>query len=1035
MDQSRWKKIDELLQQALDLPTTERDSFLSKACNGDEALRSEVHSLLAADRQMGEFLDQPLLSRETEPSATGRRIGVYRIESKIGHGGMGTVYLARRDDDQQFDQQVAIKLIKRGMDTDEIIERFRYERRILASLNHPNIARLLDGGTTEDGLPYFVMEFIEGEALPTYCERKKLSVTERLKLFLQVCSAVQHAHNNFVVHRDLKPSNILVAKNDSVKLLDFGIAKLLNAEEAGLSTLLGQRPMTPEYASPEQIRGEAITTASDVYSLGIVLYELLTDQRPYQFRQRNTEEISDFLREHEPQLPSQTVTNDKQRRELQGDLDNIVMMAIRKEPESRYRSVAQLAEDIERHLSGQTVAARPKTFSYRTVKFIKRNRAGVVAAAMLLVTLMAGIIATSWQARIAKAEQRKAIAQSNNAQSQQARAEQEKTRAEAETSRAEKALEEARTQRNRAEQSLTIAETQRARAETALIEAKAERAKAESEKSRAETERAKAERRFNDVRKLATSFLFEFHESIRDLPGATKAQELVIQKAQESLDSLAQDAKDDLQLRRELATAYYQLGAIQNSGFGASPNVGKINAAVASHRRAVSLRESVIADAPDDLKTRSDLANSYLILSQVLVYSGNEDEAYEASRRGLKLREEIATLDPAKLEWQQGLLQAYRTFFFTAGNLRHFSACYESLGKGVKLGEKLMNENPDKPALAAQYALTLAAYGTQRRLRGEIKCAWSDYRQAEKILDDIAAKMPDSRSAQRNPWFVKTAIIDSLNELGNPVEALRLMRERLTIAEAAAAQDPANQIAQIDMGQAHERVSQSLFSLGDLKGATDHYRINLATLEKVAAADRDNTRYSRDLASSYTRMGELLAAIGETEQALAMLKKANAIYEPMIAREPKSQYLRREFVRHLYQLAKLTSRAGQVSEAREHTRRALAIQKFEADHPEAFGILLNEYAWPLLTCEPADMRDAAAALPYAKLAVEQTHGNDPNILKTLALAYHLTGDQAAAIQTAKKALALLPTGESGRSVLRRDLEELVVNAEKAVGNR
>jgi len=637
---------------------------------------------------------------------------------------------------------------------------------------------------------------------------------------------------------------------------------------------------------------------------------------------------------------------------------------------------------------------------------------------MLLVVVIAGVAATLWQARVTYAEQRRAVAERNNAQLQQTRAEREKTRAEAETARAEQAL--------------ATAETQRVRAETALIEAKAERARAESEKNRAEAERAKAERRFNDVRKLATSFLFEFHDAIKDLQGATKAQELVIKKAQESLDGLAQDAKDDLQLRRELGAAYYQLGSIQSSGFGATPNVGKIAAAVASHRQAVALRESVIADAPDDLKTRSDLANSYFILSQVLLYSGNEDEAYESSQRGLKLREEVVALEPGKLEWQRDLLLSYRAFFFAAGSLRHFVACYESLGKGVKLGQRLMDENPDQPALAAQYAVTLTAYGTQRRLRGEVEDAWNDYRRAQEILTDLAAKTPDSRAAQRNLWFSKIAVIDALNEYGNPVEALRLMRERLTVTEAAAAKDPANQVAQIDLAQTHERISQSLFFLGDLKESLEHYQVNLAILEKIAAADRDNTRYSRDLASSYTRMAELLAAAGEAEHALAMIERANAIYEPMIAREPNAQYLRREFVRHLYQLAKLTNRAGRVNEAREHIRRGLAIQKFEADNPEAFGLLLNEYAWPLLTCEPADLRDAASALPYAKRAVEGTRGNDPNILKTLALAYHLTGDQAGAIETARRALSLLPPAEAVRSVLRRELEELVAKAEKGV---
>jgi serine/threonine protein kinase len=290
---------------------------------------------------------------------------IIRLLREIGRGGMGAVYLAERADGQ-FDKRVAIKLIKRGMDTEAIVRRFHYERQILASLNHPNIARLFDGGTTEDGLPYFVMEYIEGEPLLDYCKRKGLDVEARLKLFLPVCSAVQHAHNNLIVHRDLKPSNILVTGDGDVKLLDFGIAKLLNANDASLSTLLGQRPMTPDYASPEQARGEQITTASDVYSLGVALYELLTGRRPYSLSELALPEAVRVICEQEVERPSVVSSRSRdglQRQRLSAELDNITLKAIRKEPQRRYASVEQFSEDIERYLAGLPVMAQPSTFS------------------------------------------------------------------------------------------------------------------------------------------------------------------------------------------------------------------------------------------------------------------------------------------------------------------------------------------------------------------------------------------------------------------------------------------------------------------------------------------------------------------------------------------------------------------------------------------------------------------------------------------------------------------------------------------------
>jgi eukaryotic-like serine/threonine-protein kinase len=439
MTPARWQQVDRLLEAALELPAAERAAFLAQSCNGDEALRQEVLSLLAGSEQADDFFETPplddvaeVLRHKASAFAPGQQIGPYRILRELGRGGMGLVFLAVRADDA-YQKQVAIKLVSPSPLQPELLRRFRRERQILADLEHPNIARLLDGGTTEQGWPYVVMEYVEGVPLTHYCRERQLALGERLRLFLDVCAAVQYAHQNLIIHRDLKPANILVTELGGVKrpkLLDFGIAKLLNPERQQLTaheTQSGVLMMTPEYASPEQMRGEALTTASDVYSLGVLLYELLTGHLPYQLKSRALPEIIRAVCETEPLAPSATIEK-RQKDEggrmksktalphpslfrlppsaLRGDLDNITLTALQKEPTHRYHTVQQLSEDIQRHLNGELVLARQATLSYRVQRFVKRNRAIVVTTALVLLTLLGGIVATLRQARVAQMQAR-----------------------------------------------------------------------------------------------------------------------------------------------------------------------------------------------------------------------------------------------------------------------------------------------------------------------------------------------------------------------------------------------------------------------------------------------------------------------------------------------------------------------------------------------------------------------------------------------------------------------------------------------------
>jgi len=410
---SHKPKADEIFLDALELPADQRRAYVDAACGGDDQIREEVESLLAAHDEAEGFLERPALSAaanvgtDADDPSIGRRVGAYRLLRHVATGGMGQVYLAERAG-AEFDQRVAVKLIHRGVYDREAMRRFHNECQVLARLEHPNIARMIDGGITDDGTPYIVMEYVDGEPIDKFCNERDLPVEEHLRLFIDVCGAVEHAHKHSTIHRDIKPSNILVDEEGTVKLVDFGIARVIDAVEgpAYERTATGLHVMTPYYASPEQIRGEMLSTATDVYSLGVVLYKLLTGRVPYIATTRSVKEIERIVFETSPTKPSEMIlqtprpaTSDvaapdtrKLSRRLRGDLDTIVLMALRKEPERRYESAQHFADDIQRHLDRLPVTARRDTVSYRAGKFVRRHTAAVVAASLLVVVLAASTV-------------------------------------------------------------------------------------------------------------------------------------------------------------------------------------------------------------------------------------------------------------------------------------------------------------------------------------------------------------------------------------------------------------------------------------------------------------------------------------------------------------------------------------------------------------------------------------------------------------------------------------------------------------------
>ena len=806
MTSARWKEVEALFEQALEFPTAERLQFLQSI--EDDELRAEVESLLHAHGEA--FLDEPnrFFSAEGSDSLSpGEIVDRYRIIREIGRGGMGAVFLAERAD-QQYEKRVAIKLIKRGMDTDSVLRHFRNERQILAGFDHPNISRLFDGGTTKNGLPYFVMEYVEGLPIDDYCDAHELSVIERLTLFREVCGAVSYAHRHLVIHRDIKRSNILVTADGVPKLLDFGIAKILQQGDGAepLATMTVMRPMTPEYTSPEQVRGEPMTTASDVYSLGVVLYELLTGQLPSRFASQSPHDVARVITEQEPTPPSTAVKNRDARienpdssdsrftvhlsRSLRGDLDNIVLLALRKEPERRYQSVDQFSEDIRRHLEARPVLARKDTMGYRVTKFARRNKGFLVAAALVLLMLIGGIIATSWQAQIATRE------------------------------------------------------------------------------------KVRAERRFNDVRKLANSVLFDYHDAIKALPGATKVRERLVKDALNYLDSLAGEAHGDPALQRELAAAYERVGDVR--GGESSGSLGDIAGALESYTKALRIREALVAANPNDAQARRDLASSHQEIGYRLLDTGEASTGEDHLQKALTLYLDLTREQPANDDLQMELSHT-RNRLGAAMMLRHdFAGELEQHRAALAICEKLVTSNPQDP-----------------RYRGEL---WSSQ-------DKIGYAL----------WLQ--------NDLGGAVEANSKAR---ALAEALLAEDPLNADYRRRLVVNYQHGGD--FRAGsDKRGALECFQKGAALDEELLVADPGNALTRKDLAYTHKRIADFLVELEDNAKALPHFSKALEDYEKVVSDAPAdliSQFL---VVTCHAGVARMQARLGEVDPALEECRKAIAL--------------------------------------------------------------------------------------------------------------
>ncbi len=797
LDGPLWLRARPLLDAALALPAAERPAYLDGVAASDPALRKALGELVAAAEDESPFLDAlptaalDLLRARGVSLEAGARIGPYRLLRLLGEGGMGTVYLGERADGE-FEQRVAIKLMRAAALAPDDVARFRRERQILAWLDHPGIARLQDGGLSDHG-PFLVMEYVEGAPIDRHCADLRLGVAQRLAVFLAVCEAVEYAHRNLVIHRDLKPGNILVTPEGRVKLLDFGIARLIDGgADAGAANTAPF--FTRAYASPEQIRGDPLTTASDVYSLGAVLYQLLTGRLPHELHGLSPAAVEHEVTVVSPRRPG-TI-----RRELRGELDLIVLKALHADPSRRYGSVAALADDLRRHLAHLPITARPDTMGYRLTRFARRHAMGLGAAALLALALGAGTVSTL-------------------------------------------------------------------------------------------REKARAERRFDSVRALANALLFDLHDAVRDLPGATAARQRLVTQALTYLDQLRAESPSDPALRAELASAYERIGEIQGDPHRA--NTGDLAGATESYREALALRRALWDELPTDPARTHALANGLGRMAVVVSWGGDNDSAIVLSRRALELLASVrgGTEEAASLALDHGRIQSELGWWLVwAGRIEPgLDQIDSAIGRlAVRVDPRSATADP---AVDLWRAYTYRLDGLR----------FSDRHRAALELLHATALPYLARVAERHPREARVLyeqhvghdLLGALElHLGNLVAAREAHAASLRYAEALVAADSANQKAMEGLARANFSLGEILAREARLDSAVAALTRSVRVLERLATGDARNAEFVNMLGNAQRRLCRVLHDGARTALALEWCVAGERTLERAVVRATDNPVVR-----------------------------------------------------------------------------------------------------------------------------------------------
>ena len=787
-----WERVEQLFQEASDLDAAARPAFLAAACRGDERLRHAVGDLLRASTEAAAnpLWQEPAMHNEARflaASDDATTLDRYRLLERIGAGGMGVVYKAVRADDE-FSKLVAVKIVR---DSDpDMVGRLRQERQILAGLEHPNIARLLDGGTTADGRPFLVMEFVEGLPIDRYVTERQPPLTDLLELFRKICSAVSYAHRNLIVHRDLKPANILVTAEGQPMLLDFGIAKLLDG--SAQRTRTGAAAMTPEYASPEQVLGAPITTASDIYTLGVLLYELLSGARPY----RNTSsplELAQAIGTEHPQ-PLSTHAG----RRFDSDLENIVQMALRKEPERRYASAGQFSEDLRLYAARYPVMARPATRGYRMAKFVGRNKAPVVALVLVLLALVGGMAATAWQARIAN--------QRFNDVRQLAHAvvfvyhdaieplpgstpvrQMLVKDALVYLDKLSRDSGDASLQRELVETYVKIGNVQGNSYYSNLGDMAGALVSARKAVKAGEPLVARDASGLNQ-RALASAYAAEADilYSMNDLAGADGRYRKAVSLAEAAVRKLP----PDLDTRRQLAGTLRNWGDL--AGAEGESNMGKPEQALARYRRSFDIANGLVKEYPRSLAAKKELYGSQMALADAETTAGHHAAAEEQTRGALAMIQEISAADP--------------------GNA---SDRVEVANMSTRLAQVLMDNA--KPAEAVPLVLA-----------------------AESIMEAQVKSDPANRMFRRSLAVTELHVVNALRKSGDPAGALAHAQKALALSQQLSAADAQNVEILSDVANCHLKLAQVLMDTRDFPAALGHAMKSMTILDGLLARSKDS---------------------------------------------------------------------------------------------------------------------------------------------------------------------------------------------------
>ncbi len=773
---SVYLQVKELYSAALDVDTGSREDFLSKNCI-DPAIRCEIDSLFRARLDVGEFLDDisavNAVKESFETTATdrhiGQLIGKYRIIREIGRGGMGVVFLAERED---FQHQVALKIIKRGMDSDAILQRFFRERQILASLNHPNIAKLLDGGTTDEGLPFFVLEHVDGQSIEKYC--KDLKEKEILRVFQKVCSAISFAHQKLTVHRDLKPSNILINSDGEPKLLDFGIAKLLD-QTGAVETQPNQRVLTPAYASPEQISGAIVGTASDVFSLGKILAELF---------KRSSAVVA------------------QRTRKVDVDLQNILDMAVRDDLDLRYGSVERFSDDIDRYLQNLPVSAHRLSYSYRAKKFVQRNKAKAVLAVLLFLSLIGGLTAT-----IIKANE-------------------------------------------------------------------------------ARHERELAEKRFENLRKLSDSFVTEIHGAIQNLPGSLPARQLLLRRATEQLDALAEESNNNRSLQAELAEAYFNLASLPDM---------QVDEKAAVFHKEIAIYEDLLQNEPNNPEYLKRLALVYVELGDTAKVRGSVADGLELGRSAVAIFERIAAGDPDNIPYAQNLRSGYLNlarFYFLEGNA---DESVQASRKALEIGERLRDLNDASADETLSLAQTHMLIGTALTTAGDYKTAIVELQTGLDTFAKAQTEKPNDTSINYYLWAASRRLAVAAELDGDRRKALNYANQALQIIESLLKTSGKDIGYHRNTAITHILIGQMLMSGRQPEIAVVHFRRALNLSEQVLVSDSEYFESKIDVARSKSNLGNALIKTGKKDEGLNLLRDSLRIYEQTSLIDVANAELQRDY--------------------------------------------------------------------------------------------------------------------------------------------